>query len=230
MLFATDLSAIGDAQRPELRLHRAGRLSPATVARELLDLIYCLDTEIDMARIVAARLEHTTDVDSVLRALASQGFQQSEFQSFYVNPRGQHALYTLGGDAYSDEGAKRGGIGALTGAAIGGVIGLGAGFGASIIIDSSLAVLVGGAVGAYVGSLYGALRKFRPGDKRRATVEHPVERSPGQMVAVRVDRPGTEPRAIETLNRFGARDIERTEGKWQAGDWKDFDPRIPRRK
>ena len=101
-----------------------------------------------MARIVAARLEHTTDVDSVLQALASQGFQQSEFQSFYVNPRGQHALYTIGGDAYSDEGAKRGGIGALTGAAIGGVIGLGAGFGASIIIDSPLAVLVGGAVGA----------------------------------------------------------------------------------
>jgi hypothetical protein len=180
-----------------------------------------------MARIVAARLEHANDVESVLRALASQGFQQSEFQSFYVNPRGQHALYSIGGDSYSDEGARRGGIGALTGAAIGCVIGLGAGFGASIVIDNPLAVLIGGAVGAYVGSLYGALHRMRPGNKRRATVEHPVERSAGQMVAVRVDRPGTEPRAVETLSRFGARDIERTEGKWQAGDWKDFDPRTP---
>jgi hypothetical protein len=47
------------------------------------------------------------------------------------------------------------------------------------------------------------------------------------MVAVRVDRAGTEPRAIETLSRFGARDIERTEGTWREGDWKDFDPRVP---
>lgn len=180
-----------------------------------------------MARIVAARLERATDVESVLSALSSAGFQQTEFQSFYVNPRGQHALYPLGGDAYSDEGSKRGGVGALTGAMIGGALGMGVGFGASIVIGNPLAVLIGAGVGAYVGSLYGALRKFRPGNKRRATVEHPVERSSGQMVAVRVDRPGTEPKAIETLNRFGARDIERTEGTWQGGDWKDFDPRVP---
>ena len=183
-----------------------------------------------MARIVAARLEHPTDTESVLRALSSQGFQRSEFQSFYVNQRGQHALFPGGGDAYSDEGASGSGLGALLGAALGAAIGLGAGFAASIVIDSPVAILAGGAVGAYVGSLYGALRKMRPGNKHRATPEHPVERGPGQMVAIRVDRPGAEPRAVETLNRFGARDIERTEGTWQEGDWKDFDPRTPRGK
>jgi hypothetical protein len=47
------------------------------------------------------------------------------------------------------------------------------------------------------------------------------------MIAVRVDRPDTETRAVNTLNRYGARDIERTEGTWKAGDWKDFDPRVP---
>jgi hypothetical protein len=70
---------------------------------------------------------------------------------------------------------------------------------------------------------------MRSGARRRATVEHPVERAPGQMVAIRVDRPGTESRAIETLRRYGAREIERTEGEWRAGDWKDFDPRVPSR-
>lgn len=185
-----------------------------------------------MARIVAARLENPTDVGSVMRALSSQGFQKSEIQSFYVNQPGQHALFPAGGDAYSDEGARGGGRGALLGAAIGAAIGLGAGFGASIVIagHGPIALLAGAAVGAYVGSLYGALRKMRPGNKHRATAKHPVERAPGQMVAVRVDRPGAEPRAIETLNRFGARDIERTEGTWQEGDWKDFDPRTPPRK
>ena len=81
--------------------------------------------------------------------------------------------------------------------------------------------------GIIVGSLIGALARMRSGDKCRATLAHPVEPSPVQMVAVRVDRPGTEPRAIETLARYGAHGIERAEGNWQAGDWKDFDPRIP---
>ena len=31
------------------------------------------------------------------------------------------------------------------------------------------------------------------------------------------------------LERYGAHDIERTEGEWQAGNWTDFDPRIPPR-
>jgi hypothetical protein len=47
------------------------------------------------------------------------------------------------------------------------------------------------------------------------------------MVAIRVDRPGAELRAIDTLRRYGARDIEQTEGEWRDGDWKDFDPRRP---
>lgn len=180
-----------------------------------------------MSKIIAARFNDLSGVKAVLAALPAQGFQQAEFQSFYVNPEGQHALHPLGGDAHSDEGAKHADKGAIRGAIIGGCIGLLAGIVAHLVLGNLIAVLAGAALGAYVGSLLGALSKMRSGAKSRATLEHPVEREPGQMVAIQVDRPGTESRAIETLRRYGAHDIERTEGEWRAGDWKDFDPRIP---
>jgi hypothetical protein len=180
-----------------------------------------------MARIVAGRLSQAADVEATLKALSSQGFERSEFQSFYVNPGGQHGLYPIGGDAPSDEGAKRSGRGTLYGAAIGSVAGAVVGYGASIPFDNAYLIVAGFAVGAYAGSLVGALSCMKGGDRGKATKTHPVERPAGQMIAVRVDRPGTETRAVNTLNRYGARDIERTEGTWKAGDWKDFDPRVP---
>jgi hypothetical protein len=180
-----------------------------------------------MSKIVAARFKDMSGAQAVLNALPAQGFMQTEFQSFYVNPGGQHALRPLGGDAHSDEGAKGADEGAVRGALIGGCIGLVAGIGAHLVLDNFIAVFAGAALGAYVGSLVGALSKLRAGRPHQATAAHPVERDAGQMIAIQVDRPGTESRAIETLRRYGAHDIERTEGEWRAGDWKDFDPRIP---
>jgi hypothetical protein len=180
-----------------------------------------------VAKIVAARLEQGSDAQAVLNALARAGFKRSEFQSFYVNPEGQHALYPIGGDAHSDEGARRAGRGTFYGATGGGLIGIAAGYGGGLLLDNPSAPLAGMAVGAYLGALLGTLAMLKSGRRSRATIAHPVERPAGQMVAIRVDHPGTEPRAIETLKRYGARDIERTEGEWRAGEWKDFDPRIP---
>lgn len=180
-----------------------------------------------MSKIVAARFTDMAGAQAVIEALPDQGFDRSEFQSFYVNPEGQHALHPIGGDAHSDEGAKQADEGAIRGAVIGACVGLLAGVALHMVVDNLIAVLAGAALGAYVGSLLGALSKLRSGSLRKATRSHPVERPPGQMVAIQVDRPGAESRAIETLQRYGARDIERTEGEWRAGNWKDFDPRIP---
>jgi hypothetical protein len=202
-----------------------------------------------MSRIVAGRFKEPAGAEAVLKALPEQGFQRSEFEMFFVTPPGQHATFPIGGDVFSDEGARKGGGGAVIGAAIGAGAGLLVGIIAYMAIEYlDVAVLWPGfigrqegesgaglglltvalvAVGAYVGSLIGAMSKMRSGSVRRATVEHPVERPSGLMVAIKVDRQGSEPRAIETLQRYGARDIERTEGKWEEGDWKDFDPRIP---
>ena len=50
----------------------------------------------------------------------------------------------------------------------------------------------------------------------------------GPMVAVCVDRPGTEAAAILILSRCGAWEIERAEGDWRDGGWQDYDPKAPR--
>jgi hypothetical protein len=180
-----------------------------------------------MSKIVAGRFDNLAGAEAVLRALPDEGFARAEFESFFVTPPGQHATFPVGGDVYSDEGARHAGGGAIKGALVGGAIGFAAGIAVYLILGQLIAILAGTGLGAYVGSLIGALSKTRAGNVRHATVEHPVERPSGHMVAIRVDRPGSEPRAVETLKRYGARDIESTDGKWQAGDWKDFDPRIP---
>jgi len=180
-----------------------------------------------MSIIVAGRFDDSAGAEAVLRALPSEGFQRSEFQSFFVTPPGQHAMYPVGGDAHSDEGARHAGAGAIKGAAAGAAIGMAAGIAAFLILDQLIAVLAGIGLGAYVGSLVGALSKTRSGNPGRATIRHPVERPSGHMVAIRVERPESESRAVETLRRHGAKDVEVTEGNWQAGDWKDFDPRTP---
>ncbi|HJW23491.1 MAG TPA: hypothetical protein VJ576_01225 [Rhodocyclaceae bacterium] len=50
------------------------------------------------------------------------------------------------------------------------------------------------------------------------------EADDGPMVAVRVDRPGTEAAAILILSRCGAWEIERAEGTWGEDGWQDYDP------
>src|SRR5215510_10100793 len=131
-----------------------------------------------MAKLIAGRFENVDDLRRALYALRDAGFGRHEFGSFYVAPPGQHALYPIGGDAESDRGAKDAGQGAAAGAALGGATGL--------------------AVG---------LSKTRSAEEVAATPEHPVERPGGPMVAVCVDRPGTDAVAIATLERFGAHEI-----------------------
>jgi len=79
-----------------------------------------------------------------------------------------------------------------------------------------------GAIGAFAGVM-AALHGASP---REATPEHPVERRGGRMIAVRVDRQGTERLAVEALRSNHARDVGRTEGQWRNG-WSDLDPRTP---
>ena len=180
-----------------------------------------------MSRIVAGRFDEMARADAVLKALPDAGFQRSEFELFFVTPPGQHATYPGGGDVHSDEGARHAGSGAMRGALVGGAIGLAAGIAGFLILDQLIVILAGVGLGAYVGSLIGALSRTHDGQPHRATVEHPVERPSGHMVAIRADGPGSEQRAADILQRHGAKDIERTDGEWRDGDWKDFDPRVP---
>jgi hypothetical protein len=80
----------------------------------------------------------------------------------------------------------------------------------------------------FAASEFAAYRR-RPGhglfDLLGALGEEPAG---GPMVAVCVDRPGTEAAAILILSRCGAWEIERAEGEWRDGGWQDYDPEGPR--
>lgn len=179
-----------------------------------------------MSRIVAGRFDRTLDADAALEGLKREGFSRSEVDTFYVGPPGQHAMTRVGGDApSSSEGSQRGGVGAGIGAALGLLVGLIVGFiGAADLGRPSvpLAALLGALIGAFAG----ALATFRGGRRRWASVEHPVEPPGGRMIAVCVDRPGSERAAVEILRSNNARDVGRAEGQWRDG-WQDFDPRNP---
>ena len=54
-------------------------------------------------------------------------------------------------------------------------------------------------------------------------------RGAGTLVAVRAAEYAKRLIAVNVLQAYGARDVERTDGTWMAGEWIDFDPSIPPR-
>lgn len=179
-----------------------------------------------MSRIVAGRFDRTLDADATLEALKREGFSRSEVDAFYVGPPGQNAMTRLGGDApHSSEGSRRGGAGAAIGTAIGLVLGLAVGLLGAIDLGRPTVPLAA-LLGALIGAFAGALASFRGGRRRHASTEHPVEPQGGRMIAICVDRAGTERAAVDILRAHNARDVGRAEGEWRDG-WRDFDPRNP---
>ena len=182
-----------------------------------------------MANIIAARFDTQAQADLALETLKAAGFQSADCTSFYLNPAGQHAQYPLGGDSHHDEGTKESGKKAATVAAIGGVTGLALGTATGAALGEPVftvaGAIAGAGIGGYVGALAGGLTGSRSGDPQQASVEEPVERASGMMVAVRVDSSGSEEQAVQAFRARGALEIERAEGDWRDGAWVDFDPR-----
>jgi hypothetical protein len=180
-----------------------------------------------MTRIICGIFDRSVDAEAALDTFKHEGFQRSEVDAFYVSPPGQHAMTPVGGDApHSSEGSRAAGFGAGVGAALGALAGAILGW----LLSDELGLVVvplGAGLGAYVGSFAGAMARVRGGRRGSASVEHPVEPQGGRMIAINVERPGTETRAIELLKAHGARDIRRAEGLWANGSWRDFDPRAP---
>jgi MFS family permease len=111
-----------------------------------------------------------------------------------------------------------------------GVLGAVAGLAVGLIVGSLIglhAVLLACGLGALAGAFAGVMVGLHGGHPREATREHPVESRGGRMIAVCVDRAGTERLAIEALRANNARDVGVTHGEWRDGSWRDFDPRTP---
>jgi hypothetical protein len=180
-----------------------------------------------MSLIVAARFTTFPAAEKAASRLFSSGFVEEDVTLFFVNPRGQHARYPIGGDVRVDAESEKASVGAGKGGAIGAVIGALAGVGLFKAMSAPLLVLViAVGVGAYVGSLIGAMSHMRGGGRAPRELVHRESRDSGVLVAVHVS-PETQKLAARLLRDCGGAEIERATGRWQQGRWSDFDPTKP---
>lgn len=182
-----------------------------------------------MSVIIAARFGTFEQAQGAANALMNKGVHSDELHTFYVNPPGEHARLPGGGDRPSDPDAAGAGYGAFGGAALLGVVGAVAGALVGFSLGSSWLPVAGGAgLGAYLGSLVGGLSilgREKPVDSSlppKPPATHGV-RPPGVLLAVRVDTQSHQTVA-DILRQHGGIEIERAQGRWEAGQWEDFDP------
>lgn len=183
-----------------------------------------------MSLIVAGRFTTFDDAEAAIGRLHANGFVDEDISLFYVNPGGQHARYPIGGDRYADPQARRASFGAGAGVAVGAFAGVAVAIALSMLVFHTLLVLaIAAGVGAYVGSLAGAMWQTRGGGRRDAPdAAHepdgtPRARESGVLLAVHVN-PQTQQQATQVLRAAGGMEIERASGRWQDGRWADFDP------
>lgn len=177
-----------------------------------------------MSLIVAARFDTFDAAQAAARALFGKGYAPEAVSIFFVNQPGEHARHPLGGDRRNDPSAEHSPKGAWMGAVLIGVAGLVFGlialygFGASGIV-----VVIATGIGAYLGSLLGALLATRARPERRHRGVPTERRHAGVLTAVRVTME-SEAMAAQTLRDMGGRDVEQATGRWEDGNWVDFDP------
>jgi hypothetical protein len=176
-----------------------------------------------MSTIIAGHCPLQDDIARARQALLDAGFAAERISAFYVNPPGQHDLYAYGGDHDQSPGARESQAGVVQGGATGAVAGALAGA-ATIALTGPVGPVVGALVGAHVGSLYSLNKMKERGepDEDGSNVRPP--RKSGMMIAVAVDDVTQRDKALDVLQRLGARDLERAEGTISGGDWRDFDP------
>jgi hypothetical protein len=178
-----------------------------------------------MSLIVAARFTTFPAAEDAAQKIFNAGFVEEDVTLFFVNPRGQHARYPIGGDTGTDPGAKGAPKGAGMGVTIGAVVGAVVGVAIFAVFSAPLLVsLIAAGVGAYVGSLVGAMSRTREAGKGGHHVPfHEEMRDSGVLVAVHVS-PDNQFDAARVLRDAGGQAIERARGRWQQGRWADFDP------
>ena len=167
-----------------------------------------------MDRIIAGRFLTKDDADAVAATLA-QFVDASDISIFHNNPPGQHDVLEKGGDEEADPGAKEAGGSAASTAVAAGLTA-----GAVGSLAGPVVGLAAAGVGAYLGSLAGAM----DGMEEDKTPEGPERRPGGVILSVHITDPANEQRVIDTLRAQGAMDIEQAHGEWRDGDWADFNP------
>lgn len=174
-----------------------------------------------MATIIAGGFETYVESQDAIKRLGEAGVNSEYLCEFRINPPGMHDKTPVGGDRDESPGAHHADGGATKGVAVGAAVGAVAGVAAMPLLGPAAAV-VGAGVGAYTGSLVGGLKG---GVDTEAQPDHTVVRPAEAMVAVNVSGAGiSEEQIVKIFEQTGAWQIERSEGHWENGEWKDFDP------
>lgn len=184
-----------------------------------------------MTALITGNFQDATLATAVLAELNQAGFSREQLCVLQVGESGpQHAL-PMGGYQEEEPGAENAGVGAGSGAAIGGALGLAAGIATFPVLGPAAVAL--GAVGAYAGSLVGVLNTLKdesnadpqaaPGALERAE----PRRQAGKWVVIAAATATEQATATGILRAHDATDIERTEGDFADGHWRDFDALAP---
>ena len=174
-----------------------------------------------MATIIAGGFETYVEAQDALKRLAEAGVNSEYLCEFRVNPAGMHDATPVGGDRDESPGAHKADGGAMKGAAVGAVVGTAVGIVATTLAGP-VGIVAGAGAGAYAGSLVGGLKG---GIDQEAQPDHTVVRPAEAMIAVNASGAGIpEERIVQVFEQAGAWQIERSDGRWEDGEWKDFDP------
>lgn len=182
-----------------------------------------------MTTIITGNFQQQDEARLALSDLAGAGFAAGQTTTFFVNPPGQHDLYPIGGDKDESPGTEDAAGGSASGAAVGGVIGVAVGIATLPVLGPAATVAAAG-VGAYAGSLYGALGNTDDKNNPESQAAHEElrrskpPRKSGMLVAASAPASAQQDTAIRIFRARGATDIERTEGNIVSGDWTDFNP------
>jgi hypothetical protein len=179
-----------------------------------------------VTQILSGQFDDFERAELLATELQTLGVDSDDIQKFVLNAPGQHDRYPIGGDEDADPTARGGESGAATGAALGGAAGVALGAAAIPIVGPAAAV-AGLAIGAYTGSLAGALNVM--GKHADAQQEPTIRRPAGVRVVVQVPTQEQKALVLDALLRHHARSVEEAEGTWRNGAWADFDPvSVPR--
>jgi hypothetical protein len=173
-----------------------------------------------MATIIAGGFETYVEAQDALRRLAEAGVNSEYLCEFRVNPPGMHDTTPVGGDRDESPGAHEADSGATKGAAVGAAIGTVAGVAITPLLGPA-GIVAGAGVGAYTGSLLG-MRKGVDGEPQP---DHTVVRPAEALIAVNLEGAGVpEDQLVRIFEEAGAWQVERAEGRWENGEWADFNP------
>ena len=172
-----------------------------------------------MTTIIAGGFDVYSKTQEALGRLRAAGVREDNLCEFRVNPPGEHDRLAIGGDHDKSQGAEHAGGNATKGAAIGAAIGTVAGVTATPLLGPA-GIIAGAGVGGYTGSLVGAMGKTNAEPQPDHTDVRPAE----ALVAVNVGAGDVaEDEVIRIFEQCGAQQVERADGLWENGEWKDFD-------